>query len=161
MQFVRHRKPFNSYALIIFRNMKMRVRAGCTDRYVMKILLHCCRAVVAEKKKTQKNQPKNRWCLLRFSDLEQVNNKKPKSPAGTFWATWHKHADVFLHLQNEPPLFSQDGHKFFFTRAIPQGGRGKFFHISMSTSLVSNCRNILKLFVLTFLVRCVKCLILF
>uniref|UniRef100_A0A672SCC4 Dipeptidyl aminopeptidase-like protein 6 n=1 Tax=Sinocyclocheilus grahami TaxID=75366 RepID=A0A672SCC4_SINGR len=35
---------------------------------------------------------------------------------------------------NEPPLFSRDGYRFFFTRAVPQGGRGKFFHISMSTS---------------------------
>uniref|UniRef100_A0A8C7UDU5 Dipeptidyl-peptidase 6b n=1 Tax=Oncorhynchus mykiss TaxID=8022 RepID=A0A8C7UDU5_ONCMY len=38
------------------------------------------------------------------------------------------------HAPNEEPLFSHDGYKFFFTRAIPQGGRGKFFHISMSTS---------------------------
>uniref|UniRef100_A0A8C8JGH9 Dipeptidyl-peptidase 6b n=1 Tax=Oncorhynchus tshawytscha TaxID=74940 RepID=A0A8C8JGH9_ONCTS len=37
------------------------------------------------------------------------------------------------HTQTSP-LFSHDGYKFFFTRAIPQGGRGKFFHISMSTS---------------------------
>uniref|UniRef100_A0AAX7U7Y5 Dipeptidyl-peptidase 6b n=1 Tax=Astatotilapia calliptera TaxID=8154 RepID=A0AAX7U7Y5_ASTCA len=52
-----------------------------------------------------------------------------------------KHEDEsesWLHRQNEPPLFSKDGYKFFFTRAIPQGGRGKFFHISMSTSLVRN-----------------------
>uniref|UniRef100_A0A667ZT32 Dipeptidyl-peptidase 6b n=1 Tax=Myripristis murdjan TaxID=586833 RepID=A0A667ZT32_9TELE len=51
-----------------------------------------------------------------------------------------KHEDEsesWLHRQNEAPLFSQDGHKFFLTRAIPQGGRGKFFHISMSTSKVS------------------------
>uniref|UniRef100_A0A6Q2YME4 Dipeptidyl-peptidase 6b n=1 Tax=Esox lucius TaxID=8010 RepID=A0A6Q2YME4_ESOLU len=44
--------------------------------------------------------------------------------------------DVLLSyslLQNEAPLFSKDGSKFFFTRAIPQGGRGKFFHISMVT----------------------------
>uniref|UniRef100_A0A8C8EZM1 Dipeptidyl-peptidase 6b n=1 Tax=Oncorhynchus tshawytscha TaxID=74940 RepID=A0A8C8EZM1_ONCTS len=48
-----------------------------------------------------------------------------------------KHEDEsegWLHRQNEEPLFSHDGYKFFFTRAIPQGGRGKFFHISMSTS---------------------------
>ncbi|XP_062338487.1 dipeptidyl aminopeptidase-like protein 6 isoform X3 [Osmerus eperlanus] len=48
-----------------------------------------------------------------------------------------KHEDEsqsWLHRQNEAPLFSEDGLKFFFTRAIPQGGRGKFFHISMSTS---------------------------
>lgn len=38
--------------------------------------------------------------------------------------------------QNEEPLFSKDGQKLFFTRAVPQGGRGKFFHISMSVSQV-------------------------
>ncbi|XP_005163346.1 dipeptidyl-peptidase 6 isoform X1 [Danio rerio] len=43
-------------------------------------------------------------------------------------------SDSWLHRQNEPPLFSKDGYRFFFTRAVPQGGRGKFFHISMSTS---------------------------
>ncbi|XP_012987320.2 dipeptidyl aminopeptidase-like protein 6 isoform X3 [Esox lucius] len=42
-------------------------------------------------------------------------------------------SDSWLHRQNEAPLFSKDGSKFFFTRAIPQGGRGKFFHISMVT----------------------------
>ncbi|KAJ8372355.1 hypothetical protein AAFF_G00290240 [Aldrovandia affinis] len=49
-----------------------------------------------------------------------------------------KHEDEsegWLHRQNEAPLFSKDGHKFFFTRAIPQGGRGNFFHISMLSSL--------------------------
>ncbi|XP_062284709.1 dipeptidyl aminopeptidase-like protein 6b [Scomber scombrus] len=44
-------------------------------------------------------------------------------------------SDSWLHRQNEAPLFSHDGLKFFFTRAIPQGGRGKFFHISVSTSM--------------------------
>uniref|UniRef100_A0A8C1NM53 Dipeptidyl-peptidase 6b n=1 Tax=Cyprinus carpio TaxID=7962 RepID=A0A8C1NM53_CYPCA len=43
-------------------------------------------------------------------------------------------SDSWLHRQNEPPLFSRNGYRFFFTRAVPQGGRGKFFHISMSTS---------------------------
>uniref|UniRef100_A0AAQ4RKR5 Dipeptidyl-peptidase 6b n=1 Tax=Gasterosteus aculeatus aculeatus TaxID=481459 RepID=A0AAQ4RKR5_GASAC len=45
---------------------------------------------------------------------------------------------------NEAPLFSHDGHKFFFTRAIPQGGRGKFFHISMSTSMPNSSTDILQ-----------------
>uniref|UniRef100_A0A8C1NP99 Dipeptidyl-peptidase 6b n=1 Tax=Cyprinus carpio TaxID=7962 RepID=A0A8C1NP99_CYPCA len=39
-----------------------------------------------------------------------------------------------MRVTNEPPLFSRNGYRFFFTRAVPQGGRGKFFHISMSTS---------------------------
>ncbi|XP_077592708.1 A-type potassium channel modulatory protein DPP6 isoform X2 [Stigmatopora nigra] len=48
-----------------------------------------------------------------------------------------KHEDEtegWLYRQNEKPLFSKNGQKLFFTRAIPQGGRGKFFHISMSVS---------------------------
>uniref|UniRef100_A0A2R8ZD20 A-type potassium channel modulatory protein DPP6 n=1 Tax=Pan paniscus TaxID=9597 RepID=A0A2R8ZD20_PANPA len=35
---------------------------------------------------------------------------------------------------NEEPVFSKDGRKFFFIRAIPQGGRGKFYHITVSSS---------------------------
>lgn len=31
-------------------------------------------------------------------------------------------------------MFSKDGRKFFFVRAIPQGGRGKFYHITVSSS---------------------------
>uniref|UniRef100_A0A4W6DIZ6 Dipeptidyl-peptidase 6b n=1 Tax=Lates calcarifer TaxID=8187 RepID=A0A4W6DIZ6_LATCA len=53
-------------------------------------------------------------------------------------------SDNWLHRQNEAPLFAQDGHKFFFTRAIPQGGRGKFFHISMSTSMPNTSTDILQ-----------------
>ncbi|XP_030629996.1 dipeptidyl-peptidase 6 [Chanos chanos] len=48
-----------------------------------------------------------------------------------------KHEDEsesWLHRQNEAPLFSKDGLRFFFIRAVPRGGRGKFFHISMSSS---------------------------
>ncbi|KAM4552622.1 A-type potassium channel modulatory protein DPP6-like isoform 2-T2 [Odontesthes bonariensis] len=58
-----------------------------------------------------------------------------------------KHEDEsesWLHRQNEPPLFSKDGNKFFFTRAIPQGGRGKFFHISMSTSMPNTSADTLQ-----------------
>ncbi|XP_045420579.1 dipeptidyl aminopeptidase-like protein 6 isoform X2 [Lemur catta] len=48
-----------------------------------------------------------------------------------------KHEDeseAWLHRQNEEPVFSKDGRKFFFVRAIPQGGRGKFYHITVSSS---------------------------
>lgn len=38
--------------------------------------------------------------------------------------------------QNEEPVFSKDGRKFFFVRAIPQGGQGKFYHITVSSSQV-------------------------
>ncbi|KAM3680939.1 dipeptidyl aminopeptidase-like protein 6 isoform X1 [Ammospiza nelsoni] len=43
-------------------------------------------------------------------------------------------SDAWLHRQNEEPVFSRDGRKFFFVRAIPQGGRGHFYHIAMSSS---------------------------
>ncbi|XP_053835687.1 dipeptidyl aminopeptidase-like protein 6 isoform X2 [Vidua macroura] len=43
-------------------------------------------------------------------------------------------SDAWLHRQNEEPIFSRDGRKFFFVRAIPQGGRGHFYHIAMSSS---------------------------
>ncbi|KAJ3595358.1 hypothetical protein NHX12_004662, partial [Muraenolepis orangiensis] len=58
-----------------------------------------------------------------------------------------KHEDEsesWLHRQNEAPLFSHDGLKFFLTRAIPQGGLGKFFHISMSTSKANSSIDILQ-----------------
>uniref|UniRef100_A0A8C3LJF2 A-type potassium channel modulatory protein DPP6 n=1 Tax=Chrysolophus pictus TaxID=9089 RepID=A0A8C3LJF2_CHRPC len=48
-----------------------------------------------------------------------------------------KHEDEsegWLHRQNEEPIFSKDGRKFFFVRAHPQGGRGKFYHVAMSSS---------------------------
>nr|XP_033787528.1 dipeptidyl aminopeptidase-like protein 6 isoform X2 [Geotrypetes seraphini]XP_033787529.1 dipeptidyl aminopeptidase-like protein 6 isoform X2 [Geotrypetes seraphini] len=55
-----------------------------------------------------------------------------------------KHEDEsesWLHRQNEEPIFSQDGRKFFFVRAIPQGGRGKFYHIAMSSSQANNSND--------------------
>ncbi|KAG8443571.1 hypothetical protein GDO86_012106, partial [Hymenochirus boettgeri] len=55
-----------------------------------------------------------------------------------------KHEDeseAWLHRQNEEPIFSKDGRKFFFVRAIPQGGRGKFHHIAMSSSLANNSND--------------------
>lgn len=36
-----------------------------------------------------------------------------------------------LHLQNEEPVFSKDGSKFFMTVPVKQGGRGEFHHIAM------------------------------
>lgn len=48
-----------------------------------------------------------------------------------------KHEDeseAWLHRQNEEPMFSGDGRTFFFVRAIPQGGQGKFYHITVSSS---------------------------
>ncbi|XP_048807914.1 dipeptidyl aminopeptidase-like protein 6 isoform X2 [Lagopus muta] len=48
-----------------------------------------------------------------------------------------KHEDEsegWLHRQNEEPIFSKEGRKFFFVRAHPQGGRGKFYHVAMSSS---------------------------
>uniref|UniRef100_A0A8C4ZXY0 A-type potassium channel modulatory protein DPP6 n=1 Tax=Gadus morhua TaxID=8049 RepID=A0A8C4ZXY0_GADMO len=58
-----------------------------------------------------------------------------------------KHEDEsegWLHRQNEKPLFSKDGLKLFFTRAIPQGGRGKFFHVSMSITQANTSTDTLQ-----------------
>ncbi|XP_067871122.1 A-type potassium channel modulatory protein DPP6 isoform X2 [Heterodontus francisci] len=55
-----------------------------------------------------------------------------------------KHEDEsesWLSRQNEAPLFSKDGRKFFFIRPIPQGGRGKFYHIAMSSAQVNNSND--------------------
>ncbi|CAH2282018.1 dipeptidyl aminopeptidase 6 isoform X1 [Pelobates cultripes] len=55
-----------------------------------------------------------------------------------------KHEDeseAWLHRQNEEPIFSKDGRKLFFVRAIPQGGRGKFYHIAMSSSQDDNSND--------------------
>ncbi|KAG8506131.1 Dipeptidyl aminopeptidase-like protein 6 [Galemys pyrenaicus] len=55
-----------------------------------------------------------------------------------------KHEDeseAWLHRQNEEPVFSKDGRKFFFVRAIPQGGQGKFYHITVSSSQPNNSND--------------------
>ncbi|XP_072432337.1 A-type potassium channel modulatory protein DPP6 isoform X3 [Chiloscyllium punctatum] len=55
-----------------------------------------------------------------------------------------KHEDEsesWLSRQNEAPLFSKDGKKFFFIRPLPQGGRGKFHHIAMSSAQVNNSND--------------------
>ncbi|XP_078393194.1 A-type potassium channel modulatory protein DPP6 [Cetorhinus maximus] len=55
-----------------------------------------------------------------------------------------KHEDEsesWLSRQNEAPLFSKDGRKFFFIRPVPQGGRGKFYHIAMSSAQVNNSND--------------------
>uniref|UniRef100_A0A7M4E5W9 Dipeptidyl peptidase like 10 n=1 Tax=Crocodylus porosus TaxID=8502 RepID=A0A7M4E5W9_CROPO len=40
-------------------------------------------------------------------------------------------SDVWLSKQNEEPVFSRDGNKFFMTVPVKQGGRGEFHHIAM------------------------------
>lgn len=48
-----------------------------------------------------------------------------------------KHEDeseAWLHRQNEEPVFSRDGRTFFFVRAVPQGGQGKFHHITVASA---------------------------
>uniref|UniRef100_A0A5F8HGP7 Dipeptidyl peptidase like 10 n=1 Tax=Monodelphis domestica TaxID=13616 RepID=A0A5F8HGP7_MONDO len=40
-------------------------------------------------------------------------------------------SDVWLSKQNEEPVFSKDGSKFFMTVPVKQGGRGEFHHIAM------------------------------
>ncbi|NXC17067.1 DPP10 peptidase, partial [Corythaeola cristata] len=40
-------------------------------------------------------------------------------------------SDLWLPKQNEEPVFSKDGNKFFMTVPVKQGGRGEFHHIAM------------------------------
>ncbi|KAM4697616.1 inactive dipeptidyl peptidase 10 [Rhinophrynus dorsalis] len=40
-------------------------------------------------------------------------------------------SEVWLPRQNEEPVFSKDGSKFFLTVPVKQGGRGEFHHIAM------------------------------
>ncbi|XP_078259579.1 inactive dipeptidyl peptidase 10 isoform X5 [Rhinoraja longicauda] len=42
-------------------------------------------------------------------------------------------SEVWLSRQNEEPVFSKDGSKFFMTVPVKQGGRGEFHHIAMFT----------------------------
>ncbi|XP_073490684.1 inactive dipeptidyl peptidase 10 [Aquarana catesbeiana] len=42
-------------------------------------------------------------------------------------------SEVWLSKQNEEPIFSKDGTKFFMTVPVKQGGRGEFHHIAMFT----------------------------
>ncbi|CAB1349781.1 unnamed protein product [Coregonus sp. 'balchen'] len=58
-------------------------------------------------------------------------------------------ATTGICTKNEKPLFSKDGLKLFFTRAIPQGGRGKFFHISMSITQPNTSTDTLQYFLST------------
>lgn len=42
----------------------------------------------------------------------------------------------FAFLQNQQPVFSKDGNRFFLTVPVKQGGRGEFHHIAMFTTQV-------------------------
>lgn len=49
-------------------------------------------------------------------------------------------------LQNQEPVFSKDGNRFFLTVPVKQGGRGEFHHIAMFTTQVKAlCSLITKL----------------
>ncbi|XP_053350341.1 dipeptidyl aminopeptidase-like protein 6 [Clarias gariepinus] len=53
-------------------------------------------------------------------------------------------SETWLDRQNEAPLFSKDGMKLFFTSAVPHGGRGEFFHVSMVTSQPNSTSDVLQ-----------------
>uniref|UniRef100_A0AAY4ES97 Dipeptidyl-peptidase 10 (Non-functional) n=1 Tax=Denticeps clupeoides TaxID=299321 RepID=A0AAY4ES97_9TELE len=46
-------------------------------------------------------------------------------------------AEAWISHQNQRPVFSKDGSKFFLTVPVKQGGRGEFHHIGMFTTHVS------------------------
>ncbi|KAG7502666.1 inactive dipeptidyl peptidase 10 isoform X1 [Solea senegalensis] len=43
-------------------------------------------------------------------------------------------SEVWLSKQNQEPVFSKDGNRFFLTVPVKQGGRGEFHHIAMFTT---------------------------
>uniref|UniRef100_A0A3Q2EDJ2 Dipeptidyl peptidase like 10 n=1 Tax=Cyprinodon variegatus TaxID=28743 RepID=A0A3Q2EDJ2_CYPVA len=43
-------------------------------------------------------------------------------------------SDLWLSKQNQEPVFSKDGERFFLTVPVKQGGRGEFHHIAMFTT---------------------------
>lgn len=70
------------------------------------------------------------WCELISQGVGVLSNSKYNQSTLI-------HPLILLLPQNEEPVFSRDGRKFFFVRAIPQGGRGHFYHIAMSSSQVT------------------------
>ncbi|XP_069588656.1 inactive dipeptidyl peptidase 10 isoform X3 [Ranitomeya imitator] len=49
-------------------------------------------------------------------------------------------SEVWLAKQNEEPIFSKDGSRFFMTVPVKQGGRGEFHHIAMFSVQVKTDR---------------------
>uniref|UniRef100_A0A8D3CN88 Inactive dipeptidyl peptidase 10-like n=1 Tax=Scophthalmus maximus TaxID=52904 RepID=A0A8D3CN88_SCOMX len=45
-------------------------------------------------------------------------------------------SELWLSKQNQQPVFSKDGNRFFLTVPVKQGGRGEFHHIAMFTTQV-------------------------
>uniref|UniRef100_A0A8C9ZTK5 Dipeptidyl peptidase like 10 n=1 Tax=Sander lucioperca TaxID=283035 RepID=A0A8C9ZTK5_SANLU len=43
-------------------------------------------------------------------------------------------SELWLSMQNQEPVFSKDGSRFFLTVPVKQGGRGEFHHIAMFTT---------------------------
>ncbi|XP_024116225.1 inactive dipeptidyl peptidase 10 isoform X1 [Oryzias melastigma] len=45
-----------------------------------------------------------------------------------------ENSELWLSKQNQDPVFSRDGNRFFLTVPVKQGGRGEFHHIAMFTT---------------------------
>ncbi|XP_051003235.1 inactive dipeptidyl peptidase 10 [Acomys russatus] len=54
-----------------------------------------------------------------------------ESTTGACSRKYEMTSDTWLSKQNEEPVFSRDGSKFFMTVPVKQGGRGEFHHIAM------------------------------
>uniref|UniRef100_A0A8C5E369 Dipeptidyl peptidase like 10 n=1 Tax=Gouania willdenowi TaxID=441366 RepID=A0A8C5E369_GOUWI len=50
-------------------------------------------------------------------------------------------SDLWLSKQNQEPVFSEDGNRFFLTVPVKQGGRGEFHHIAMFTTQFRTDQN--------------------
>lgn len=121
---------------VFYRNTRMKVKAGCTDRWEYwrwhELLIIRRWHFVHSVGNFLYDDHQNKVLLLSF--VIQWLDICVVSCCALFLCVLIDLSVVCL--QNEKPLFSKDGLKLFFTRAIPQGGRGKFFHISMSISQV-------------------------
>uniref|UniRef100_A0A674GJP5 Dipeptidyl peptidase like 10 n=1 Tax=Taeniopygia guttata TaxID=59729 RepID=A0A674GJP5_TAEGU len=54
-----------------------------------------------------------------------------ETTTGACTRKYEMQSDLWLPKQNEEPVFSKDGSKFFMTVPVKQGGRGEFHHIAM------------------------------
>uniref|UniRef100_A0A3B4GG66 Dipeptidyl peptidase like 10 n=1 Tax=Pundamilia nyererei TaxID=303518 RepID=A0A3B4GG66_9CICH len=77
-----------------------------------------------------------RW-LNRAQNISILTVCDTTTGACTFWFICKNNIKYMTHicfLQNQEPVFSKDGNRFFLTVPVKQGGRGEFHHIAMFTT---------------------------
>lgn len=74
--------------------------------------------------------------LSTYSCNSHCNKKNRLSIVNVFGNKCHHTWLRLCLLQNQEPVFSKDGSRFFLTVPVKQGGRGEFHHIAMFTTQV-------------------------